>query len=181
MSSALGHVSMVGMKLIGFTMAAGILFSLSSCSLFQQQPQETGAAAPETVKKQENGEKKKKSESDEEIRPSQEQMEHAMQALKEEEEEASTLPQEESAEASNATTDNASEPPRDVTDAGEPQADFIPGGLRMGRFAPPEEAVSSSENDEPAPNSVELHGFRSPNLKGGKLPMNINGKINKPE
>ncbi len=171
---------MVGMKLIGFTMAAGILFSLSSCSLFRQQPQETGAAAPETVKKQENGEKKKKSESDEEVRPSQEQMEHAMQALKEEEE-ASTLPQEESAEASNATTDNASEPPRDVADASEPRADFIPGGLRMGRFAPPEEAVSSSENDEPAPNSVELHGFRSPNLKGGKLPMNINGKINKPE
>ena len=51
----------------------------------------------------------------------------------------------------------------------------------MGRFAPPEEAISSDENDAPAPNSVELHGFRSPNLKGGKLPMNINGKINKPE
>ena len=42
-------------------------------------------------------------------------------------------------------------------------------------------AVSSSDDDMPAPNSVELHGFRSPNLKGGTLPMNINGKINKSE
>ena len=69
-----------------------------------------------------------------------------------------------------------------ITEATSANAsEVIPGGLRMGRFAPPEEAVSSSDNDMPAPNSVELHGFRSPNLKGGTLPMNINGKINKPE
>lgn len=78
---------------------------------------------------------------------------------------------------STETTEQESIP--DVEPA--PQTDVIPGGLRMGRFAPPEEAVSSSDNDMPAPNSVELHGFRSPNLKGGTLPMNINGKINKPE
>ncbi|MBR5878114.1 MAG: hypothetical protein IKY91_01090, partial [Akkermansia sp.] len=48
--------------------------------------------------------------------------------------------------------------------------------LRMRRFAPPEEEISRSDNDEPLPNSVELRGFRSPTMKG-KLPMNIDGKI----
>lgn len=56
--------------------------------------------------------------------------------------------------------------------------DISTGGLRMRRFAPPEEAVSSSEGNEmPAPNSAELHGLRSPVLRGGNLPMDINGKI----
>lgn len=48
--------------------------------------------------------------------------------------------------------------------------------LRMRRFAPPEEEISRSDNDEPLPNSVELRGFRSPTMKS-KLPMNIDGKI----
>lgn len=57
-------------------------------------------------------------------------------------------------------------------------ADISTGGLRLRRFAPPEEAVSSSEgSDMPAPNSAELHGLRSPVLRGGNLPMDINGKI----
>lgn len=62
------------------------------------------------------------------------------------------------------------------------EADAVPtlstGGLRMRRFAPPEEAVSSQEGtDEPLPNAAELHGLRSPVLRGGALPMDINGKI----
>lgn len=62
-------------------------------------------------------------------------------------------------------------------DTGAP-ADISTGGLRLRRFAPPEEAVSSSEgSDIPAPNSAELHGLRSPVLRGGNLPMDINGKI----
>ena len=48
--------------------------------------------------------------------------------------------------------------------------------LRMRRFAPPEEEISRSDEDEPLPNSVELRGFRSPTMKS-KLPMNIDGKI----
>lgn len=54
----------------------------------------------------------------------------------------------------------------------------IPGssGLRLRRFAPPEEASSSSELPPPAPNSVEQHGLRSPSLPGA-LPMDINGKL----
>ena len=58
-------------------------------------------------------------------------------------------------------------------------AEISTGGLRLRRFAPPEEAVSSAEgNDIPLPNSAELHGLRSPMLRGGALPMDINGKIN---
>lgn len=52
----------------------------------------------------------------------------------------------------------------------------LSGGLRTRRFAPPEEAVSRDDHDEPLPNSVELRGLRSPVMKGN-LPMNIDGKI----
>ena len=52
----------------------------------------------------------------------------------------------------------------------------LSGGLRTRRFAPPEEAISRDDDDEPLPNSVELRGLRSPVMKGN-LPMNIDGKI----
>lgn len=57
----------------------------------------------------------------------------------------------------------------------------LPGSVRNGvlrtrRFAPPEEAISSKDNDEPMPNSVEMRGFRSPVMKAN-LPMNLDGKI----
>lgn len=53
----------------------------------------------------------------------------------------------------------------------------IPGrsGLRMGRFAPPEEAVSSQDTAAPQPNAAERHGLRSPKLPNS-LPMDIDGK-----
>lgn len=51
------------------------------------------------------------------------------------------------------------------------------GGLRMGHFAPPEEAVSTSENSAPRPNAAERHGLRSPSLPG-TLPMTIDGRTN---
>jgi len=53
----------------------------------------------------------------------------------------------------------------------------IPGrsGLRMGRFAPPEEAVSSQDAAAPQPNAAERHGLRSPKLPDS-LPMDIDGK-----
>lgn len=62
------------------------------------------------------------------------------------------------------------------------EADAAPtlstGGLRMRRFAPPEEAVSSGEGtEEPLPNAAELHGLRSPVLRSDALPMDINGKL----
>ena len=56
----------------------------------------------------------------------------------------------------------------------------IPGrsGLRMGRFAPQEEAASRGENTAPIPNAAERHGLRSPSLPSA-LPMNIEGKTNR--
>lgn len=50
-------------------------------------------------------------------------------------------------------------------------------GLRLGRFAPPEEGTDAAETPAPRPNKVELRGLRSPMLPGGKLPMDINGKL----
>lgn len=50
------------------------------------------------------------------------------------------------------------------------------GALRTRRFAPPEEAISRGDDDEPLPNSVEMRGLRSP-VMNGKLPMDIDGKI----
>lgn len=53
----------------------------------------------------------------------------------------------------------------------------IPGrsGLRMGRFAPQEEAASRADATAPKPNAAERHGLRSPSLPKS-LPMNIEGK-----
>lgn len=64
----------------------------------------------------------------------------------------------------------------------EPQEDVqLPGSVRNGflrtrRFAPPEEAISNKDEDEPMPNSVEMRGFRSP-VMNANLPMNLDGKI----
>lgn len=49
------------------------------------------------------------------------------------------------------------------------------GGLRMGRFAPPEEGSSTAEGNTPLPNAAERHGLRSPSLPGS-LPMDIDGR-----
>lgn len=53
----------------------------------------------------------------------------------------------------------------------------IPGrsGLRMGRFAPPEEAASAASNEDVTPNAAELRGLRSPKLPQ-QLPLNIDGQ-----
>lgn len=53
----------------------------------------------------------------------------------------------------------------------------IPGrsGLRMGHFAPPEEAASRGDKTAPRPNAAERHGLRSPSLPKS-LPMNIDGQ-----
>lgn len=166
---------MLVMKLIGFIVAVGSISLLGSCSLVQQQPQSQENSSSETAEQGKAERKKGRENADDAVRPTPEQMESAMQALQETEGEYAA-----SADtgAGDMSVPNNGE---DDSVTMESQSDVIPGGLRMGRFAPPEEAVSSAESDAPAPNSVELHGFRSPNLKGGKLPMSIDGKINKPE
>ena len=56
----------------------------------------------------------------------------------------------------------------------------IPGrsGLRLGNFAPPEEAASTGENKAPAPNAADMHGLRSPSLPKN-LPLDVNGQSKK--
>lgn len=56
----------------------------------------------------------------------------------------------------------------------------IPGrsGLRMGNFAPPEEATSIGSNEPPRPNAAEQKGLRSPQLPGS-LPLDVNGQTKK--
>lgn len=163
---------------------------LSSCSLVQQQTQKAEGDVAEAVKKPTKKTTSRKSEKT--VQPTPEQMEIAVQALQEDEADSPASPASAPASAPVSVSVSAGTSMPAVYDEApasevitEPVSDnepeVIPGGLRMGRFAPPEEAVSSSDNDMPAPNSVELHGFRSPNLKGGTLPMNINGKINKSE
>lgn len=172
------------MKLTGIISAICMGIVLSSCSVFQQQEETAPSAAPEQTKKAEKTERKADKE------PTIGSVDNPEATVNSA---TAEIPME--APASSANTPIAADIPAqqaEQTVAPEPMpiadpaaveaatdSGIIPGGLRMRRFAPPEEAVSSSDEAEPAPNSVELHGFRSPSLKGGKLPMNINGKINK--
>ncbi len=75
------------------------------------------------------------------------------------------------------------------TSTPEPAEDFVPepavvtntsgipgrSNLRMGHFAPPEEAASRGDKAAPRPNAAERHGLRSPSLPK-MLPMDIDGQ-----
>lgn len=171
------------MKLIGLFLTAGSLCLLSSCSLIQQQPQPTDSPNSEAATAAKDKKKNTKATAESSVQPTPEQMETAMELLRESHSTETDTHGDQTPESTISTMDSAPHATDGDSQSIQPEdePEVIPGGLRMGRFAPPEEAISSDENDAPAPNSVELHGFRSPNLKGGKLPMNINGKINKPE
>ena len=105
---------------------------------------------------------------DDVITPTAEQQEAARQLMQE---------QKRSEEAATARTSatKKDEPAPEQAPAAEESRD-LRSTLRMRRFAPPEEEISRSNDEEPLPNSVELRGLRSPIMKG-KLPMNIDGKI----
>ncbi len=104
------------------------------------------------------------------ITPSTEQMESAQNMLRE--------AQEATARSSSQTAVPHSEPMNYMPDY-VGNSSGVPGrsGLRMGHFAPPEEAVSTSENSAPLPNAAERHGLRSPSLPSS-LPMSIDGRTN---
>lgn len=120
------------------------------------------APAPETEAPQEAEDEKPV----EEIAPTPEQQETARKML-----------EKEAAPAPRKKTEPAPVPePAPVRDELQLPGSELRGGLRTRRFAPPEEAISRDDDDEPLPNSVELRGLRSPVMKGS-LPMNIDGKI----
>ncbi len=68
--------------------------------------------------------------------------------------------------------------PEPVADTGGTATTPLPprGGLRMGGIAPVEDPASSSDAPAHGANQVEMRGLRSPKLPG-KLPMDINGKL----
>ena len=123
---------------------------------------DTAAPAPETEAPRETEDEKPA----EEIAPTPEQQEAARKML---EQEAAPAPRKKAAPAPVPE-------PAPVRDELQLPGSELRGGLRTRRFAPPEEAISRDDNDEPLPNSVELRGLRSPVMKG-RLPMNIDGKI----
>lgn len=112
--------------------------------------------------------KKELTRKEEPITPTAEQQEAARQLMQEQK-------RKEEAKAAKASEARKQAPAPEPSPAVEEKQD-LRSTLRMRRFAPPEEEISRSDNDEPLPNSVELRGFRSPTMKS-KLPMNIDGKI----
>ena len=112
--------------------------------------------------------KKELTKKEEPITPTAEQQEAARQLMLEQK-------RKEEAKAAKASEARKQAPAPEPAPAVEEKQD-LRSTLRMRRFAPPEEEISRSDNDEPLPNSVELRGFRSPTMKS-KLPMNIDGKI----
>ena len=104
------------------------------------------------------------------ITPSAEQMESARNMMQE----AQTVPT-----SSSSQTEAPHSEPMNYMPTYVGNSSGVPGrsGLRMGHFAPPEEAVSTGENSAPLPNAAERHGLRSPSLPGS-LPMSIDGRTN---
>lgn len=105
--------------------------------------------------------------------PSQEQMDAAQKLLNEQQDKPK------SRKKRNKTKRTVVEEEEFTPEPAYENTSGIPGrsGLRMGRFAPPEEAASRSDNNLPLPNAAERHGLRSPKLPKA-LPMSIEGKTN---
>ena len=131
--------------------------ALVSCSTFSQQKADEQPATPKETTKQATTAT---------VTPTAEQQATA----------AATLQESVVAEVV-ATENTLSLPTTASTYQSTSTTSAIPGrsGLRMGRFAPPEEAASSSENAAPTPNAAELRGLRSPALPKN-LPLDINGQ-----
>ncbi len=175
------------MKNIRQIIASGLVgMLLSACSMQQQQQQQVTPeadvpAAPEPKKKDQpraNAPKKEAlaeesaaPEGTEAVAPTPEQQaaaEHILSQSADDADDADDAPQGESPAPVAA---------EEVVETPAPPAG-IPGrrALRMGQYAPPEEAASTGAASAPRPNRAEQHGFRSPSLPSG-LPMDIHGKL----
>lgn len=136
----------------------------------ETKSKEKAAESEETGKKQAIPQllnsRHKESKQETPITPSAEQQKEAMEMLKNQPKKTPAPKMETEANMQSKTTEEEPQLPGSV----------LNGGLRTRRFAPPEEAISRDDNDEPMPNTVELRGLRSPVMKGN-LPMNIDGKM----
>lgn len=138
-------------------MTATAAIILASCSTTSQQQDETPAETPATKKEQKAV-----------VTPTAEQQTAAEALLVPEKSGVTHV------EETQSTLELPSEAP-----VYQPTTS-IPGrsGLRMGHFAPPEEAASTGENKAPAPNAADMHGLRSPSLPKN-LPLDVNGQSKK--
>ncbi len=147
------------MNSLRLTAIALTALALASCSTFSQKQAEEQPTTKATAKQEQ------KQEQTATVTPTAEQQAAATASLQE------------SVNEVEATGETLSLP---TTESTYQSTTDIPGrsGLRMGRFAPPEEAASSGENAAPAPNTAELRGLRSPALPKN-LPLDINGQSKK--
>lgn len=151
------------MKRLRHFLTATAAIILASCSTTPQQQDETPAETPATKKEQKATT----------VTPTAEQQ-TAAEALLVPEKSGVTY-----VEATQSTLQLPSEAPAYEAPTYQPTTS-IPGrsGLRMGHFAPPEEAASTGENKAPTPNAVDMHGLRSPSLPKN-LPLDVNGQSKK--
>lgn len=132
----------------------------------REKVSEAEATGKKQTEPQQPDKQRKENKQEAPITPSAEQQKEAMEMLKNQPKKAP----EEKPEPATHTPDVVSQ------EGIQLPGSVMNGGLRTRRFAPPEEAISSDDNDEPMPNTVELRGLRSPIMKGN-LPMNIDGKM----
>ena len=146
------------MKRLRHFLTATAAIILASCSTTPQQQDETPAETPATKKEQKATT----------VTPTAEQQTAAEALLVPEKSDVTYV------EATQSTMELPSNTP-----VYQPTTS-IPGrsGLRMGHFAPPEEAASTGENKAPAPNAADMHGLRSPSLPKN-LPLDVNGQSKK--
>lgn len=161
------------MKRMRLTATALVMALMSACSTVSQQKAENEQpGAPATVKteakaKTETATVTKMATVEEKATPTQQQQAAAAELMKQVE------------TATPVATQSILLPTVEQTAEPAKNSSAIPGrsGLRLGKFAPPEEAASTGERKAVTPNAAEQHGLRSPALPT-KLPLDINGQSN---
>lgn len=141
----------------------------------EEEKEEEKLEEPAEQAKEEDKQEKEEEEDDTPAMPSQEQIEAAQKLLNVQQDKPKPRKPRRKTKQNRVVEDEYIPAPTPTND----NTSGIPGrsGLRMGRFAPPEEAASRSDNEQPLPNAPERHGLRSPKLPKS-LPMSIEGKTN---
>lgn len=178
------------MKIYGTVLSGAIGMAVVACTPFQQQtiddllpPPEKAAEA--STKKPEADEVKEKEDKEEaQVQKKEERTEEtgAVTPTPEQQAAAEKLLAEDTAGSTNAPEEQETTPTQTDNEGTMQDTEVLPpsipgrNALRMGQYAPPEEAASVNEAASFHPNSAEQHGFRSPMLPTA-LPMDIHGKL----
>ena len=175
------------MKISRFMIAIATGLAVVSCSSQMEAPTsevtELASKAEDDGKKEQKSDKERKQKDAEQTDADKSQTDDSEVVAPTEEQQAAAekmLIEGDSSAETGESLDVLPEPigNEEVLDDHVPNASGIPGrnALRMGQYAPPEEAASAGNARPPRPNRAEQYGFRSPSLPN-KLPMDINGKL----